>query len=270
MLVTVKPSFIPFARACTLLACALAACSVIGGCRSAPPMPAHDWPGYREALRFINERHERIDTISAAFDMTIRQDDGRSGRLEGALVAQRPDAMRIQAWRFHRELMDLTRRPDGTWLWTAERVEELEQQLAHPDAHRIGWFQALFITLDPDEAELIDEGSETEPMVVRVPFAGAMGAAEADDDGWTVRAKIDRPTLTVRQMTFLNKEGNSVQTVALERYEPIGELAFPMRIEMVGHWRMTLRLSDVALNDELPAAVFEPPTKAKRLTERRD
>lgn len=225
-------------------------------CQSRPAVPTHDWQDFRTALRIMDERNQSIENVSTAFDLTIRQPDGKTATLEGAMVAQRPDYTRLQAWRFHREVMDLTRRPEGTWLWTAERVVELEAQFAHPQANGVDWFHAMFLSPDPATAELVRGGSDTESLVVRWPLA--------DTAGWTARAEIDRPTLTMREMEVFDDVGDFVQRVMFSDYRLVGETVFPMRLVAEGRWNVTLRSHDVTLNSDLPRDVFQPPAKAKR------
>ncbi|MFA9477678.1 hypothetical protein ACERK3_05150 [Phycisphaerales bacterium AB-hyl4] len=231
------------------------------GCQPRAPLPTHEWDDFREALRVIEQRNAAIENVSSAFDLTIRRPEGGTVTLEGAMVAERPDRMRLQAWRFHREVMDLVRSPEGTWLWTAEQVDEIDEQFAHPQAHEVDWFQAFFMTPDPETSQLIEAGGGGEPMVVRWPLGGGDG----ETGGWHGRAEIDGATLTVMRIDVYDETDTFVQRVLFSEYRVMDGLVFPMRIGAEGQWNATLRSHDVELNGDLPTGVFEPPARANRL-----
>jgi hypothetical protein len=205
----------------------------------------------------MHERQQRLETLRAGFDLVLRDADGRGGSVEGALILRRPGHARIKAWRFHHELLDLTRRPDGTWLWTAEKAEGLERALRGAQARRPLGFQAMLTLPPPEQTELVREGGNGRPMVIRWSFG--------EEKRYRVEATVDRPTLTMRRLRIRNEKGALVKRIALSDHAPVNGLVFPHHIESRGERTLSLRLRDIAINEALPAGAFDPPAKAEQI-----
>lgn len=231
--------------------------AALGGCEAPQPVPSHEWRGTDHALRVIGRRAERIDRLRARFTATAEPGDGETVSFEGVMIARRPGHLRAQGWKFDRKVFDLTRRPDGLWLWTAERAEELERHFSEQSATGTDWFDPVLQPPDAETAEVVDAGERTGRMVVRYPI-GPNGE-------WSARLTVDRETLTVRVYEVLDPEGGVVQKVLLDRYRLVDETALPGRIRARGRFRMELELHGIALNAELPAGAFEPPSRARKL-----
>jgi len=239
--------------------CAVVASVVVAGCRAPEPLPEQQWRGLAQALDTIEQRHQRINTLSAECKLTLRQTNGDNVSLDGVMIVERPNRMRAQAWKFDQKVIDLAVRGDGVWVWASERMET-DNQNAPDFAQAPGgdWLNALFELPDADEAQVIQQGGPAQPMIVRW-----RRGRHASTRG--IQLTIDRPTLTVRAFDVLDKDGDTLHRVTLGRYRLFNNIPLPTRIEAASDERsMTLRLSAVRLNEPLPDGAFTPPPDAER------
>ena len=82
-------------------------------------------------------------------------------------------------------------------------------------------------------------------------------------DGTPVRCEIDRATLTPRR--FILETENGVLELLLSRYEQVGDIAWPNRLDFrAPDGAITVRFSDVELNEDLSDLAFDPPSRAVR------
>lgn len=239
------------------------------GCRAPEPLPQHAWRDVQHALTVIQQRQQQIETLSAEGRLTLRRANGDDVTLDGLLVAQRPDRLRAQAWKFDRKVLDLTARDDGVWLWVSERVEMNEGANEQDDESagampgnisQLGdnWLDALLTIPEPSEANVVQPGNADKPLIVR-------WQDDTRNDIGGVQLTIDRPTLTVRVLDVLDAAGAPTQRITMQQYRLVNEIPLPTRIHAGSEARsMELRLHGWTVNEALPESVFEPPADAQR------
>lgn len=225
--------------------------AMLGGCAS-EPLPTYTWNSPAEAMAILNCRAARLHTLTAQGTVTLTRRDGQSVRFDAALVIQPPDRLRLRAWKFGEAVLDVTIRPDGVWVWIADRAGE--------DAKR-------------DLPKLLGGGAVRELGTL---LAGSVtGEAKRDDDALEivnnlsdkvrVTAKVDPRTLVVREYDVSRSSGETVERVVLSEYEPAGPTVWPRRIEAVGpQGRIDVELGEVRVNEPLNRAAFEAPARAQK------
>lgn len=250
----------------TRLLMALVLCGMTG-CTPAPrvaeALPEHEWVNASHALEVMAERADAIETLSGRCDVTLEQ-GGETVVLDGAVAARLPDRLRLRGWKFDRAVMDLTVRGDEVWFWLAEEAESSPDEGALAQI-RAGGDRSYF-----DWPLLVGMMSRTAWDDTAL-HGSSLIATRRLDDGWTLRMRIHRPTLTVRLYEVVDPRGEVVHRVSLGDYTLIDQKPWPTRITAThtgsdGETReLTIRLSEIALNERLAAGAFDPPDRATRL-----
>ncbi len=228
-----------------ILACAAAA--GVSGCAS--PLPTYPRLGDEESRRIIAERLESVDTVSGEGRITLTAPDGRTVRLEGALVADPPERLRLRAWKFGRAVLDITAVGDEVWVFAPE--ESAGQSFEVPEggiARAMRLFRAEFF-----RSARVVEGASTDRLLVLTEAIGHDA----------VTCEIDRPTLTPR---LFRVTGSGVDGVlALDRYRVTSGIAWPTEWRFENQrGRAVIRLDRVEINGSLPETAFVPPRRAAR------
>lgn len=252
---------------CVLLL--LAAAVGLGGCASGPPLPTYPWAGPDHALAVLSDRAQQIHGISAQCTIMVQTPKHDSITLDGAMAARQPDRFRVQAWKFDQNVMDLTLRDGHAWLWLDPRAADAADYLKRTSG-RTPWLGPLMQQLNSASAKVIDDGAAGGVLIVSWPLEAVMPPGSDDAAslrGWSLIMRVDRPTLTIRELSVSDPQGRIVQRIKLDHYtllSPQG-IAWPLRIQASGRVNMTLRLSDVELNPDLPDAAFTPSPQATQL-----
>ncbi len=145
MIVTPRPAAVPGAWVYLSVLCLLASCQ--------GPYPKMT----QSQLVAVIERHhqhaEAVESLAGRCSITVKKRGGSGARLEGAFVARVPGRWRLRAWKASQAVLDVTRAPEGLWVWTAEDVpDRLGGLLRHVDLDPFGlWIQA---TRDLNTADL--------------------------------------------------------------------------------------------------------------------
>src|SRR5690606_4035484 len=80
-----------------------------------------------------------------------------------------------------------------------------------------------------------------------------------------VQFRIHKPTLTLTQYTYFDKQQNRRQTLVLDQYDLINRQPWPRRIRAEGEMGlMLINLREVEINEPLPPAAFVPMERAVR------
>jgi len=241
--------------ACLLL------CAAIGCASTGPRLTAHPWRGTDEALLIMAQRADTIKTLSAECTLTLKR-SGETVRLDGAIVAQPPNQMRLRAWKFGHAVMDLTVRPDGIWIWMNEEAS-IDAETLLPggglDSQAGTWPM-----LDPDlfrDAGLVVDDDGGPEFLIRQPLG--------DASGWQLETRVQRATLAVLEYRIIDPDHQVTQRMKLSQYRQFGAAIWPMRIEMISdRVSIQIRLRDLELNNPLHPAVFDPPARAQQLKQR--
>lgn len=231
-----------------------------GGCRSLPPLPAHEWQGSEVALQTLATRAERVSGVAVQCEITVDPPDAGAVTLEGAFaVTEDPPRLRLQAWKFDQSVLDLTATEEGVWLSADERAKDVERFLPEGGG-AAPWLGPLLTPLDPAAAEVLSEGDADGTLVARWPLRALLGEGSGAE-GW-VTLEVDRATLTIREVIFADSEGAVVQRLSLGRYVMLGDVPWPTRLSASGQMELRIKLQETELNPDLPAGAFRPPSHA--------
>src|SRR5688572_15188409 len=69
------------------------------GC--SPTLSKYEWHGEEEALRVMARRAQSIGDVSATCRVLLRDSNGESIQLDGALAARSHTHLRVRAWKFN-------------------------------------------------------------------------------------------------------------------------------------------------------------------------
>ena len=233
---------------------------MIAGCRTAPPPVEDDIPRYpmlsaSESLATIERRNAAVEDVTGKGTLIFTAADGESIRFDTVFVLAPPDRARVRAWKFSRAVFDLTRTADGVWLFLPrgdDRAEELESS-ANALGDAVGEWLGLFaggLDADAGDTEVRDD-----VLIVRRPMR----------DGLTLRATIDRRTLTPRRYDGLDANGKLRFRLILDAYAELGDTVWPRVVEArSADGVVRVETNELDLNIAPPTA-FNPPRRARRL-----
>jgi len=239
-------------RACAI-ACVLASA---GGCatkRPAAPLPRYAWDGAGAALRVMAERDGAIETFSASCDLLLECDDGDRVALTAAIAAEPPDRLRLRAWKFSQAVLDITLNDDGLFLYRKQQGDASDARLKKLTEKR-------FVTV----LELLPGFGQAEQWLPGdVGGDGSFTIVARSDAVSGIECVVDRATLTRRRCLYRDDDGAVAQTLTFEAYRPIGDIVWPMRLEVRGRYgHVDLEFDKVELNEALSPRAFKPPRRA--------
>ncbi|HEX8913506.1 MAG TPA: hypothetical protein VF796_14195 [Humisphaera sp.] len=230
------------------------------GCRSStePPLPAEPWTDDAGAVRAIADRAAAVRTVSATCTITLTRPDGQSVALDGVLVSERPDRLRLQASKFTQKLFDLTLNPDGLFVRIDDPSRKDKVVPASLSAARFAREWAMF------------NGEFFAAPDVSVEHRGpkAFLATRRLPDGRTVTCEVERPALVPRVYRMLDPQGVQRFTLSVPRYRLIDGRPYPDRmVAKSEQGTIEIEMREVELNVELPPAAFKPPKGAEKVGE---
>jgi outer membrane lipoprotein-sorting protein len=232
--------------------------AAIAGCAQRENIPTYPPMDAQHSLEIIRQRSSQVQDVSGEGALTLTDRGGRSVRLDAAVVLAPPDRARVRAWKFGQAVLDLTILPEGTWLYLPRGEDDYAEQLrfASRSATRAvrQWLGLFAGQLDEPGSSARIEGSR---LVV----------TRSMNDQMTLRATINRDTLTPRRYALKDASGKERFSLTLDHYRVLGQTVWPSRVEGRSEsGSITIEMRDVELNYAAPAA-FKPPTRAERVDE---
>ena len=155
-------------------------------------------------------------------------------RLDAALAAQRPDHLRLRAWKFNRVVLDITRTPAGVWVLGSDRIPADVTGLI---VDGLGRDLARFWDVTPQHASdiiLVTPASQQPADSNRTPAAAADAAA-------TAQAKLSRFRIVDGHWAPMHIKASSAAGGSLQ-----------------------LDVTRITFDDDLPASLFMPPEHAQQ------
>lgn len=209
---------------------------LLASCRA--PLPSYPTRPVEESLRVLASRASQLQTFSGAGSLTVRDPDRGSVTLEAAIVARRPDQVRVRAWKLGRSVADITLDGDRVEGETDPRVDR-DTLVEGVRALRtvLLWVDGAFY-----ERAARDAGTDGATIRARGTVAGVPGP---------VLAGIERRTLTLRSLEIEGNDagGSGAGSFTLDRYREVEGMVWPMRISASSHDRQAVfRLDWVELN----------------------
>jgi len=250
------------------------------GCAQVPaaPLPTYAMVSGEESLKIIAARQARIRSVSARCEITLTDSQGQEVKLDGALLAMPLEAtgarVRLRAWKLGQAVFDLTLVDGGAWIVGPDSVRpdnvrpdnvrpsgQSEEgggrganaaQPARRIAEALDFLGARFF----HNARVVSSSPE---LII------AEGSGERLD---RTICEIDRATLTARSFVARGSDQRAATSSEfwLSDYRLVGTIpwAHEFRLRSRGG-SVYLTMSDVELNEALPAGAFTPPARAKQL-----
>lgn len=245
------------------------------GCAQVPaaPLPTYAMVSGEESLKIIAARQARIRSVSARCEITLTDSQGQEVKLDGALLAMPLEAtgarVRLRAWKLGQAVFDLTLVDGGAWMvgpdnGRPDNVRPSGQgeegggrganaaQPARRIAEALDFLGARFF----HNARVVSSSPE---LII------AEGSGERLD---RTICEIDRATLTARSFIARGSDQRAATSSEfwLSDYRLVGTIpwAHEFRLRSPGG-SVYLTMSDVELNEALPAGAFTPPARAKQL-----
>ncbi len=237
-----------------MLRAVMAALLMLAGC--APALPRHEWSNATEALRIMSERSERVTTLEGTCRVILRDSEGLSISLDGALAARVPDHFRLRAWKFGRAVLDLTVTPEGVWTLTGETPAGEPPRF---DAAQFARAWEIMSGRFGDDAT----------VVVADPARAFTVRRALGEGGAAVLCEIEPRTLTARRYEFIGADGRVERSLTLDRYRLLDAgpgrpgIVWPRRMIAEGaDGRVTVLFDDLEFNLEPAPGAFVPPRRA--------
>jgi len=229
---------------------------MLGGCAPREHLPAYQWVNGPTALRDLAARAQAVHSASAQCQITLTRSNGQSVRLDGAVVMQPPDRVRLRAWKLGQAVFDLTINRDGVWMVLPDDPQAKQRVIpAGANAAEMARTWALFSGefFSASDAKMIDKG-------------GLRIVVERWIEGKKIDCEVERATLTPRLYVLSDSSGVKRFTLNEGEYQVIGGVPWPTRlVARSDSGTIDLKLQDVELNGELPPAAFVPPRRAQKM-----
>ena len=237
------------ALVCMLPACASQRAQVASEPAVLMPIPRRPWVNLLYGINSINERAQSLNTVLAVGDIILTKADGKSSvTLEAALLLENSDYLKLRAWKAGQVVMDITYTPESVWVWTSQQAPELTFTRA-----ALTQLVAAMRGQVPTNAEQI---SENEHWIT---------ASATLENGAPIQFRIHKPTLTITQFTYFDKQQTRRQTLVMDQYDLINHQPWPRRIRAEGEMGfMLINLREVEINEPLPPHAFVPIDRAVR------
>lgn len=241
-----------------LLVAAFAGCVCVGCAR---PLKRYPLMSDEEATQTIAARLASVHTLSAACEITLFDAQQNAVRLDGALAASLPERLRLRAWKFNQAVFDLTLKPEGLWIFWAEKDADRERDGDQFDPRQ---FSASQIG---DAWKIFTGGffADHPSPVIDAPEIRFRSYITTLSDGTRITCVVDRSTLTPTQYEFVTSDGALQYALRVSRYQTMNDIVWPTILEFQSPTgRLSLRLKDIEINGELPESAFAPPPRAVR------
>lgn len=227
--------------------------AISGGCAST--RVSYPWQGVEAGAARMRERDEKVRSIQAEARIVLTNAAGQSVVVEGLLLLDPGAGARLRAWKFDQPVLDVTRTPEGTWVWMGrqgdERAREWIARAMAPDGV-VAW------SFLPGLLVATANGPADQDADATFELVGA-----ADDRGNRVQARFDRATLTLRELGWTDANGRELSRVRCERYRWIAGQPCPGRVSASSpHGSMVMDVGRVEVNVPLAPRAFVPPTDA--------
>jgi hypothetical protein len=276
-------------RGVRVLRAALVAACALAGCRSFPPPPDHSDLDAEAARAFVRAQALAVKDLAAQVSLSVETgDDG--GSLEGALLIEPPDRLRLRTTKMMQDVFDLVVTPQKLELWWfPDRV--LYRRTPGPGAAaaadprdldgRKGDARASTIlrALDPGTFRASLTAFELPPADAspRSPWQERVAGERCDrtrrafvvvdelESGGRLTRTFDGASLLLRSAEVADAAGKTRIVATYDDYRPFGTLWLPTESKLVDRrFGVTFSMSftDVALNEGVLPGAFELATPA--------
>jgi hypothetical protein len=202
---------------------------------------AYDWTSDEAALASLQVRARQVKTLQGACEIVLTQ-QGRTMRLDGAVVAAFPDQMRVRAWKLGSAVFDAAMRDGSVYVYDATNQGQSGSFIARAIA---------------DLCELL--GPQFVERAVIEPSPGPLRLRGSLRDGRIVTAEVDRAVLTVRRFVL----GAGVEIVLRDHRTFDGTVWATTSTLTSPDGSVDVRYTDVVFNIAVPDAATAPSSRAR-------
>jgi hypothetical protein len=249
---------------CRILAGA-AILAILTGCAgSSPADPPRIYTGVDApaALRILRARFAAIHTFSAQCQLKLVDPNQQTVHLDGLLVQSEGQRLRLRAWKMGNAVFDLTLRPDGLWIKTADDPNHASKIIPAARktsdlARQLLWFNGGFFT----EPGIAEDSTTAATIVFRRNLS----------NGSTMYCEIDRPTVTPRRWWLIDNTGQWRFGLEMSDYRDFNGIAWPTHlaakanaVDQEAAGDIDIQLTNLEFNGELGDHAFDPPPGAEK------
>lgn len=199
------------------------------------------WVDDGAALAELRARVGAIHTVQGTCEIVMTQ-HGRSVRLDAALVAKFPDAIRVRAWKMGSAVFDATVKDGAAYVYDVSGEGDAGAMMARGLADLCELLGPTFV-----EGATVDRGG------AGVRLRGVLR------DGRIVTCDVDQSTLVIRRFDL----GAHIE-IALSDHRMFDGITWATTCVLTSATgTVEVRFTDVALNGELSEAALTPPARAR-------
>ena len=242
-----------------------AVCFLLAGCStSSPANPPliYTVPDGRAALDVLRARYASVHTFSAQCQLKLIDPNQQTVHLDGVIVQSGSQNIRLRAWKMGTAVFDLTVRPDGLWIKTADNPDRAAKIM--PAAHQASdlarhmlWFNGGFFSAP----HIVIASSSQATITYRLDL----------ENGSQMYCEVDRPTVTPRYWWLLDNKRQWRFGLEMSDYHDFNGINWPTHIVAKADAQggqdggnIDIHLTDLEFNGELGPKAFDPSPGAEK------
>jgi outer membrane lipoprotein-sorting protein len=224
---------------------------IASSCATQQPLPTYAPVDELQTRQLIERHGEAIRTLRSSATIVLTDAKGASVSLDGVLLFERPDRLRVRAWKLGQAVFDLTITPRGVWQYVPREEAKESTRVTYSVADHL-------LELIGNALPANDGRTQLTEKLVRVSRTTESCMVETRD--------YDRRTLTLQRIEQVGEDGTGRLVLAFDAYRALGEHVWPGRIEANSvYGTVSIRFGEVEVNADLPDAAFTPPARAEQL-----
>ncbi len=219
----------------------------VAGCvrQTLPTYPLIDAESTYQA---IIHQSQRICSIQSSAELILKS-EAQSVSLDAAILIERPDKIRVRAWKLGQAVFDLTINPQGAWQYTPR---EEAREATHVTRDIVKRFIEVLLPSSP-------------AGIVRIDGNQLVAEHEIENDATETR-RYDRATRVLQWYQINDAKGVTRFELKLSDYRVIDQFTWPMKMVAISQQgTFEVRFGDVSFNQLLAPTAFKPPARAEPL-----
>jgi len=222
---------------------AIVALVLLAGCAK-HPLPTYPIMDEARSLELVAQRNCEILSVQGQASITLEDLQRQSITLDGVFFVERPNKLRVRAWKLGQAVFDLTTTGEGSWQYVPREEARSGTGITRDVTQRM----IDLLTDGPPPGDTTSTGKAIEHV------------------SGLERRIYDRDTLTLGKFIVTNASGQEQFSLTFDDYRVVADRVWPMRLKAVSERGVVeIRFSEIEINGELPPAAFKPPTRAERL-----
>lgn len=239
----------------------------LAGCGFTPPavapLPAVAWDDLEDARRILIERQAAVQNVQAECKFRITPPGESTQSLDGAIVMEGDQRLRLRTWKLNQTIFDLTVNAEGVWIVASGEMKKRAPEAESDLANLASQLNKLLQGPDFSEARLLGgiRGDYGKPD----PVDHESGFHNLFAEWGHTYSEIDASTLIPDYFAF-RKEPPEDQIVVKPKYQQHGSILWYRAIQTTGPFgTIEITFRNVELNGELNPRAFKPPRRAVKV-----